>query len=310
MKMISRSLKLLVSGRSRLSVAPLFAMFCLMLIIVPTSLLVARTQQPNSSRAIVKHGFTVDGRIEGSVQQLNGEDTTINHGASITGDLLTPGTPTVLQNDNPSFGGIVQGSGSEEPTGYQITLNGASQLGQLIKRTDAPAVSAVSAPPSGSGTRDVTLNDSDHSAGDFTTVRDLTLNGGGMLAVPAGTYRNLTANSGGGFVLGVPGASQPSLYNLESLKLNDGSQLQVVGPIIIITASGVTLNGPAGSENNPTWLTLKVASGDVTLNGGSSLYGVVNAPSSTITINRNSRLIGNIVCDRLTVNTGGLLRIM
>ncbi len=303
MRMISRSLKLV-------SAPPLFAVFGLMLISVSTSLLIARAQQPNGPRAIVRHGFTVDGRIEGSVQQLSGEDTTINYGAAITEDLLAPGTPTLLQNDNPSFGGLVQGTGNEEPIGYQITLNGNSQLGQLIKRTDAITVTAVSAPPSSSGTRDVTLNDSEHSAGDFTTVRDLTLNGGGMLSVPAGTYRTLTANSGGGFVLGVAGASQPSLYNLESLKLNDGTHLQVVGPIIIITKSGVTLNGPVGAENNPAWLTLKVASGDVTLNGGSALYGVVNAPSSTITINRNSRLIGNIVCDRLTVNTGGLLRIM
>ena len=310
MNMISRCSKLLVSGRSRLPVSLLFAIFGLMLISVSASLLIARAPQPNNPRAIVKHGFTVDGRIEGSVQQLIGEDTTINDGAAITEDLFTPGTPTVLQNDNPSFGGLAQGSGSEEPAGYQVTLNGNSQLGQLIKRTDAITVTAVSAPPSGSGTRDVTLSDSDHSAGDFTTVRDLTLNGGGMLAVPAGTYRTLTANSGGGFVLGVAGAVQPSLYNLESLKLNDGSQLQVVGPIIIIAASGVTLTGPIGAESNPAWLTLKVASGDVTLNGGGTLYGVVNAPSSTITINGNSRLIGNIICDRLTVNTGGLLRIV
>jgi cytoskeletal protein CcmA (bactofilin family) len=273
-------------------------------------ILVTGAQQSNSAKAIVRHGFTVDGRIEGSVQQLSGEDTTINDGAAITGDLLTPGTPTLHQNDNPNFGGLAQGNGSEQPASYEITLNGHSQLGQLIKRTDAIGVAAVSAPPAASGTRDVTLSDVEHSAGDFATVRDLTLNGGGMLSVPPGTYRTLIANSGGGFVLGNAGSTQPSAYNFDSLKLNDGSQLQVVGPVILTTASGVTLNGPVGAENNPLWLTMKVASGDVTLNGGSALYGVVTAPSGTITINRNGRLIGNIVCDRLTVNTGGLLRIV
>jgi hypothetical protein len=168
----------------------------------------------------------------------------------------------------------------------------------------------VTLPAATGGTRDVTLSDLNQGVGDFGTVRDLTLNGGGMVVVPPGTYRALTANSGSGFVLGVAGSSQPSVYNLDSLTLNDGSQFQVVGPVLLTTATAVTLNGPVGAENNPLWLTLKVASGDVTLNGGAVLYAAVIAPSGTVTINGNSSLIGNIICDRLTVNAGGLLRIV
>jgi cytoskeletal protein CcmA (bactofilin family) len=273
-------------------------------------LLVARAQQANNAKAIVRHGFTVDGRIEGSVQQLSSEDTTLNDGAVITGDLLTPGTPTVRQHDNSSLGEVTQGSGSAQPADYEITLNGNSQLGHLVKRTDAVAVATVNAPAAASGTSDVTLSDSNQSVGDFAIVRDLTLNGGGMVAVPAGTYRAWTANNGAGFVLGVAGASQPSVYNLDSLTLNDGSQLQILGPVILTTAKGVTFNGPVGAETNSFWLTLKVASGDVTLNGGSVLYAAVIAPLGAVTINENSSLIGNIVCARLAVNAGALLRIV
>jgi cytoskeletal protein CcmA (bactofilin family) len=272
--------------------------------------LVVRAQQANNAKAIVRHGFTVDGRIEGSVQQLSSEDTTLNDGAVITGDLLTPGTPTVRQHDNSSLGEVTQGSGSAQPADYEITLNGNSQLGHLVMRTDAIAVATVNTPAAASGTRDVTLSDANQSADDFATVRDLTLNGGGMVAVPPGTYRAWIANNGGSFVLGVAGSSQPAVYNLDSLTLNDGSQIQVVGPVILTTATGVTLNGPAGAESNPLWLTLKVASGDVTLNGGSVLYAAVIAPLGAVTINGNSSQIGNVACDRLTVNQGGLLRVV
>lgn len=312
MKMISSSRKPCFPRLCRVPLRVLFGILIVITICIGTSwpMLVTRAQQSGSAKAIVRHGFTVDGRIEGSVQQLSGEETTINDGAAITGDLLTPGTPTIRQNDNSSVGGVTAGDGSEQPTGYEITLNGNSQLGQLVKRINPVTVSAVTAPPAAGGTRDVTLSDLNQSAGEFAAVRDLTVNHGGMVTVPSGTYRAFTANNGSGFVLGVPGSSQPSIYNLDSLTLNDGSQLQVVGPVVLTTATGVTLDGPVGADTNSLWLTLKVTSGDVTLNGGSALYASVIAPSGTITINGNSSLIGNIVCNRLTVNASGLLRIV
>lgn len=291
----------------------LFGILLIATIVISASwpALVATAQQSSSVRALVRHGFSVDGRIEGSVQQLSGEDTAINAGGVITGDLLVLGTPSVRQNDNPSLGGVTQGNGSEQPSDYEITLNANSHLGQLVKRTDAVEVTAVTGPAEAAGTRDVTLSDVNQSAGDFATVRDLTIGGDAqMVAVPPGTYRALTANSGTGFILGVAGSSQPAAYNLNSLTLNDGSQLQIVGPVVLTTATGVTLNGPAGAETHSLWLTLKVASGDVTLNSGSTLYAAVLAPAGSVTINENSSLIGNIVCDRLTVNAGGLLRIV
>jgi hypothetical protein len=96
---------------------------------------------------------------------------------------------------------------------------------------------------------------------------------------------------------------------LATLTLNSGSQLQVVGPIVLTVGSGLTLNSVMGLPGNPAWLQLKIASGGVTLNSGSALYGSVVAPSGTITINSNSRLSGNLTADRLTVNSGGILQI-
>ncbi|HEV7744529.1 MAG TPA: hypothetical protein VGO56_06010 [Pyrinomonadaceae bacterium] len=323
MKMINSPLKQFLAGLGRVAMrvlsgvkshasarALLFVAFCaVILFAVFSETDIMRAQQPGS-RALVRHGFTINGRIEGSVQQLTGENTTLNGGGVLTGDLLVPGVPTVHLNGSPTFGGTVPGSGSAQPTNYQVTINGGAQLGHLVTRTDPGTMPNVAAPPASTGTRDVTLNNSSQSPGNFATLRDLTLNGNvGMITVPAGTYRKFTANGGSGFVLGVAGATQPAIYNFNSLLLNGGSQLQVVGPVLVTSATAVTLNAAMGAAGNPLWLSLNVAAGGLTLNGGSALYGVVTAPSGLVTINGNSSLIGNVICDRLTSN-GGLLRIL
>jgi RHS repeat-associated protein len=259
--------------------------------------------------AVVRHAPSINGRVEGAVRQLTGEGVLFNSGAVITTDLMVPGTPQVVLNGTPTFGGTITGTGSAQPTGYQVTLNSGSTLGHLLTRVDAITLPTVATPPTGSGTRDVTINTPGQSPGDFATLRDLTLNSNvGMVAVPPGTYRNFTANSGSGFVIGVAGSTTPSVYNLRSLTLNGTTQIQVVGPVVLTLALGTSLNGVIGTPASALWLTFKVASGNVTLNSGSLLYGTVIAPSSTVIINGNSTLTGSLQCDRLTVNSGGLLR--
>jgi RHS repeat-associated protein len=259
--------------------------------------------------AVVRHAPSVNGRVEGAVRQLTGESVLFNSGAVITSDLLVPGTPQVVLNGTPNFGGTITGSGSAQPTGYQVTLNSGSTLGHLLTRVDPITLPTVATPPNATGTRDVTINTPGQSPGDFATLRDLTLNSNvGMVAVPPGTYRNFTANSGSGFVFGVAGSSTPSVYNLRSLTLNGTTQIQVVGPVVLTLALGSSLNGIIGTPSSALWLTFKVASGNLTLNSGSLLYGTVITPSSTVIINGNSTLTGSLQCDRLTVNSGGLLR--
>src|SRR2546423_1847868 len=180
---------------------------------------------PSVEAAAVRHAPIVNGRVEGSVRQLLDEDVTLNSRSTVTGDLLVPGSPTIRINGIASFGGTVNGNGSIQPTGYFVTLKNGSSLGRLVKRTDPIRLVDVSAPPASLGTRSVSINSPGQSAGNFATLRDLTLLGNaGLITVPPGTYRNFTA-SGGGFVLGVPGATQPTVYNLNQLTVTSGSQL-------------------------------------------------------------------------------------
>ncbi|MGH9901840.1 MAG: HYR domain-containing protein, partial [Pyrinomonadaceae bacterium] len=73
--------------------------------------------------ALVRRALLVrDGRVEGSVHQLTGEDTTLDGSDTVTGDLLIPGTPSVSLTGSPTFGGIVEGTGSQHPSGYSINL--------------------------------------------------------------------------------------------------------------------------------------------------------------------------------------------
>jgi hypothetical protein len=100
----------------------------------------------------------------------------------------------------------------------------------------------------------------------------------------------------------VAGASEPSVYNLQSLTLNGTAQLRIIGPVILTIAGSIMINGAAGSPEHPEWLTLRIAGGGLTLNSNASLHGYVIAPAGTVTINHNSALTGGVVCDRLTIN--------
>jgi rhamnogalacturonan endolyase len=258
--------------------------------------------------ALVRHAPTLDGDIDGSLQVLLGESMTLNGDAGITGDLLVVGTPTVQLNGHPTFGGVHNGTGATTPSNYTVTLNGNALLRFLVRRTDPIAMPTVAAPPAPAGTRDVVLNNASPSAGNFSTLRDLTLNGNvGQVAVPPGTYRNFTANGGSGFTLGVVGATIPAIYNLQNLTVNGNAQIQVVGPVILTLANGVTLNGNVGTSLHPEWLTLRSATGGVTLNSNAALYGTVVAPNGTAIINGNSSVHGSVTADRLTINANGLL---
>jgi hypothetical protein len=259
--------------------------------------------------AMVRHAPSLNGRVEGSVRQLQGESVTLNSGAVVTSNLLVPGTPSVQINGTVTFGGTVQGGGSAQPTGYQVTLNGPVTLGHLVTRTDAVAMPTVPAPPPPTGTRDVNINSPGQSIGDPTTLRNLTLNSNvGTVSVPPGTYGAFTVNGGSTLALGVAGSAQPATYNLQSLTVNSLGQVQVVGPVLLTVNVGMNLNGPMGASANPLWLRLNIASGGLTLNSGGSLYGIVQAPASTVSINGNTLLQGAVTSDRLTINSGGVLK--
>ncbi|MES2569380.1 MAG: hypothetical protein V4710_04920, partial [Verrucomicrobiota bacterium] len=204
-------------------------------------MVVSAGRAAETGRALVRHVPAVNGNglIEGSVQQMLGESLSLNGGATITSDLLVPGTPTLQLNGKPSFGGTIQGTGSTVPSNYTIQLNGGARLGHLMTRTAPVALPAVNAPPAPSGTRNVVISSPGQSVGAWATVRDLTLNGNvGQYAVPPGTYGTFTGNGGTGLTLGVAGATQPAIYHFQRLNLNGKCRIVVVGPVIVTLANG------------------------------------------------------------------------
>lgn len=258
--------------------------------------------------AVVRHAPNLNGRVEGSVQMLTGEYINLNSGSVIAGDLLVPGMPRVQVNGTPKYQGTQDGTGSAQPSNYQITVNGGAEVRYVRRRSDPVALTPVPLPPSPVGTRSVTINQSGQSAGDWNTVRDLTLNSNvGSVSVSAGTYGRFTVNDRSTLVFGVAGASQASIYNLGDLTLNSNGSLQILGPVIINVANRVTINSGSvmGAETNPLWLALNVARYDVTVNTGGALHAVVRAPAGTVNV--NGRLRGSVSCDRFNLN-GGVLQ--
>lgn len=92
------------------------------------------------------------------------------------------------------------------------------------------------------------------------------------------------------------------------LTLNGTSQIRVVGPVQITLATGGAWNSTLGEVSHPDWLTLRVASGSVTLNGNAALYGTLIAPTSTVMLNGSATLVGSLRADRLALNADSVIR--
>jgi len=257
----------------------------------------------------VRHAPVLNGTVEGSLQVLLPESVVLNGSGTVTGDLLMPGTPSIRLNGQPAFGGTLDGPGAAGSASHGVTLNSGAQLRHLVRRIDAVALPAPLSPVATTGTRYVSLNNVSQSPDDFATIRNLTLNSNaGIRSVPPGAYDTFTANGNAGFILGVQGATEPSVYSFQSLVLNGNSQVQVVGPVLLLLANTLSMNGDLGVAAEPERLILCVASGGVTLNGGTKLHAIVQAPNGTVTVNGNALLSGSVVADRLTVNGNGTVR--
>jgi hypothetical protein len=91
------------------------------------------------------HAPTINGgaRIEGSVQQLRGENVSLNGNATITEDLLVPGTPNIQINGNASWQGPQVGVGATTPAGYAVGLGGDVTLRYVRTRTVPVALPTV-----------------------------------------------------------------------------------------------------------------------------------------------------------------------
>lgn len=258
--------------------------------------------------AIVRHAPTLNSGVDGSVAMLSAENVTLNSSGKITDKLFVPGTPTVRLNGTTTLGATIDGFGSASPTGYVVTLNSGAVLGTLARHTDPFAMPSVAAPLTSSGTRSVALNSPSTAVGDWATVLNLTVNGAiGAVSIPEGNYGDFTVNGSNKLVLGVAGATRPSVYNFQHLTVNSAAGIEVVGPVVVTVGNGMSLNGAFGGAGHPEWLTLQIAQGGLALNGV-AVSGTVLAPNGTVTINSGSSLTGALAADRLTLN-GGTLKI-
>jgi hypothetical protein len=184
----------------------------------------------------------------------------------------------------------------------------AALIGRLVRRTDAVA------PPDGhdpAGTRNVRINQSSDSVGNFATLRDLTISSNvGLVAIAPGTYRDLTVNgTNNGLILGVAGSSTPAVYIFANLDINGQIEIKVVGPVVITVANEVAFGGRIGNADRPEWTTLKIANGGLNLNGTNSIYGTVVAPNGTVTLNGLDVIQGGLASDQLLLNVQGLVEL-
>jgi hypothetical protein len=271
---------------------------------------VAPAQQANGV-ALVRRAPTLNGTVEGSVHVMTAENITLNGGAIVTGDLLVPGTPAVQLNGSPTYGGTLDGSGNPTPATYTIKLNGGAFLSHVVRRTNAIDLPVVAAPPSPTGTRNVTLAGPSDSPGDFATLKDLTLgNNVGQVVVPPGTYGNFNAGAGSGFTLGLVGATTPAIYNFQSLALNSNSSFQIVGPVVVTVGGDLSANATMGAAAHPEWLKLRLANGSLTVAGQRIVYAQLEAPGGALTLKGGSQFIGTVATDNLVVEGNALLRVM
>jgi|GEM_PF-2142216 len=266
---------------------------------------------PTLLAGIIRQGPKFNaGDIEGSLQILNADDVTFNGNVRMNGTLYLQGMPTVRLTGQSAITNTTDGTGSATPTSHTLRMNGQASLTTLTRRTN-PTVMPIVAPPAVPvGTRSVVVNSASDPIGAWATVRNFTMSGNaGTVAMPGGAYGDVTVSGQNTLVLGVAGATTPTVYSFQKLAINGGSTVRVVGPVVVTVGNHLALHGSLGAATNAEWLLLKVYREDFTLNGGSSFNGIVIAPDGTVTVNGNSSFIGGLAADDLTLNGNHVFRI-
>jgi rhamnogalacturonan endolyase len=258
--------------------------------------------------ALVRHAPALNGDIDGSMQVLSPENVTLNGSTVISGDVLVPGTPSVMINGAAILGGTRDEMGDAAPANYRVTLNGHAMARYVVRRVNPIAMPTVAAPHAPTGSRTIVLTAHSAPVDDFTTVRNLTVIGDvGAVAIPPGAYGIFTVSGNSTLVLGNAGETEPAVYELQGLVLNGSAGISVVGPVTLRLGNGVVINGGVGSAADPSLLSVEMNSGGVILNGNAVLHGTVVAPNGQVSINGNAELHGRVTADRLTINGNAVL---
>ncbi len=254
---------------------------------------------------VVRRAPSILGGVSGSVQVQQPEAITLK--GWIDGDLLVPGTPAVVGANNPAYGGTLDGPGASNPTNYSVTLDPASALRHVVRRVDPITWPVLPPVPQPTGTRNVVLSNATQSPGDFATMRNLVMSGNaGTVTLPPGTYGTITINGTGILVLGVAGATEPAVYNLQAFSINQqrqGAQVVLAGPVILNVQGNVTLAADLVGET-ADWLQLSTLGTALNVHGTALAVGHLSAPQGTVTLYDQTTVRGTLVTDRLSITVG------
>lgn len=267
---------------------------------------------------------------------------TFNSGAKIiSGNLYLPGTPSIKRTNgtvwsvanDALFSSVIQGweydsnnvkttqtvprvideNGSVTPNNYSVTFNNSALLeGKVVRRHNSPAFPVIAPPPPADSSGSTSLNSPQSSPLSASQYANITLNSApvGDVRLNPGNYGNLTANNGTAFVLGDPlNPEVTQFYSFQTLNLNSGSDIKVVGKVIVTVSSGININTGSvlGNSAHPEWLQLQFSSGSFAANSGSTMYGQLVAPTSSISFNAGSVFSGSVTAQSLTINSSSVV---
>ena len=265
---------------------------------------------------------------------------TYNANAVINGSLYVPGTPRIAQNspfipqwtlaNDAQFAnriyGIVEGqspsprvvdlNGPVTPTNYVITFNNNSYItGKIFRRSERYTLTPLNVATFPVKPSSASLSLSGPVAGPLSAsnVANVTLNttSVGSVTLLPGTYGNMTANNNSKFVLGnAADPETPVVYNFDSLTLNSGGDVVIVGRVILNIRNSFALSNGAvfGNVNRPDWLQINVwSSSNINVASGSSVYGRIFAPNNTIAFNNGSTLNGSVSARGLDLNSSSVV---
>ncbi|HEY0728049.1 MAG TPA: hypothetical protein VGD38_08285, partial [Pyrinomonadaceae bacterium] len=251
-----------------------------------------------------------NGKVEGNLRVYTGQSFSFEGGFVVTNETYVVGTPNVTVASGATFNaGTVDESGSADPAGYTIAINGTSRLlGKIHRRSDPLAFPAdiPASIPQPTGTRVVNVNTAADlaSIGDWSTVKDLHVSKSGeSITVPAGNYGSfsVTGNSRLNFTGGV--------YNFsEGLTFAGNATIKVTGVTTINVGSSAAINNTGvliGENTLPGDIKLNVLGPALTITGNATIKALVRVPNGTATVTGSSLVRGQVIADKLEILGNG-----
>ena len=251
-----------------------------------------------------------NGKIEGHLRVYTGQNFSFEGGFVVTNETYVVGTPNVTVAPSATFNaGTVDESGSPDPVGYTIAINGSSRLlGKIHRRTDPLAFPAdiPTSIPQPTGTRTVTINTAADLAniGDWSTLKDLHLTKSGeSITVPAGNYGSFSVT--GNSRLNLTGG----VYNFsDGFTFSGSAAIKVTGVTTINVATSASIHNTGvliGENTLPGDIKINVLGSNLTITGNANIKALVRVPNGTATVTGSSQVRGQVIADKVEVINNG-----